>query len=250
MWYLALSGFIGLVIGDQALLTAFLYVGPRLAVLVTTTAPLFAALFGWLAFHETLAPSAWLGMWMTIAGVAWVILERRRSETIAAPTHLGWGVSLALLAAACQAGGLMLSKKGMGHGWLSAQEHLAPQSATLVRMIFAALGMIPLLWIRGLREQRRRRVGLTVDPTASSQSGYGFAFCGAIVGPYLGVWMSLIATDRAPVGVAQTLCSLPPVLILPFAAWLYKEPITLRTVIGAVVAIAGCTLLVIDRAVP
>ena len=38
----------------------------------------------------------------------------------------------------------------------------------------------------------------------------------AICGPVLGVWLSLVAAKNAPVGVAQTLCGLSPVFILPF----------------------------------
>ncbi len=73
--YLAVSGIVGLSIGDQALFAAFVYIGPRLAMLIMTTAPLFAAFFGWLALGETLSPIAWLGVGLTIGGVAWVVLE-------------------------------------------------------------------------------------------------------------------------------------------------------------------------------
>jgi drug/metabolite transporter (DMT)-like permease len=246
--YLALSGVVGLAIGDQALFVAFLYIGPRMAVLLATTAPLFATLFGYLALGETLPPIAWTGMLITVLGVAWVVLERRVSNIDAVSQHFALGLGLAVLAAACQAAGMMLSKKGMGHGWLEPTERLDPQAATLVRMFFAAVAMIPVLCMRGLQERRRRRAGLIPPSTVNARAGFGFMVCGAILGPYLGVWMSLIATDRAPVGIAQTLCSLPPVMILPFAAWLYKERITWRSFLGAVIALGGCTLLLVDRA--
>ncbi len=55
--------------------------------------------------------------------------------------------------------------------------------------------------------------------------------------------MSLVATDRAPVGVAQTLCSLSPIFILPFAVWLEKERISSKALFGAVMAVGGSTLL-------
>ena len=59
----------------------------------------------------------------------------------------------------------------------------------------------------------------------------------------MGVWMSLVATDRAEVGVAQTLCSLSPVFILPFAVWFEKERIGIRAILGATVAVCGSALL-------
>ena len=66
---------------------------------------------------------------------------------------------------------------------------------------------------------------------------------GAIAGPFLGVWMSLVAADRAPVGVAQTLCSLTPVFILPVLMLLHKERISARAALGAAVAVLGTALL-------
>ena len=55
--------------------------------------------------------------------------------------------------------------------------------------------------------------------------------------------MSLVAADRAPVGVAQTLCSLAPVFLLPFAVVIHKERVSPRAVVGAVMAVAGTALL-------
>jgi drug/metabolite transporter (DMT)-like permease len=55
--------------------------------------------------------------------------------------------------------------------------------------------------------------------------------------------MSLVAADRAPIGVAQTLCSLSPIFLLPFAATIDKEHISLRAIFGAIIAVAGSALL-------
>jgi len=241
--FLALSGIVGLSIGDQALFTSFVYLGPRLAMLIMATSPIYAALFGWLALGETLHGIACLGMALTIGGVAWVVLERPQDQVLADRSRQVRGVILASIGAACQAGGLLLSKQGMGHGWLPAAEHLDPQAATLVRMSFAWLGMIPILAVHGLRQRKRRASGIPSSSTGSLRAGLMFAAFGAVVGPYLGVWMSLVAADRAPVGVAQTLCSLTPVFLLPFAIAIHKERISPRAAVGAVIAVAGTALL-------
>jgi drug/metabolite transporter (DMT)-like permease len=60
--------------------------------------------------------------------------------------------------------------------------------------------------------------------------------------------MSLVASDRAPLGVAQTLCSLPPILILPVVVWVHKERVSARAVVGAVIAVAGTALLFVKPA--
>ena len=38
---------------------------------------------------------------------------------------------------------------------------------------------------------------------------------------------------------AQTLCSLSPIFILPFAVWFEKERIGFRAILGATVAVCG-----------
>jgi len=240
---LGASGIIGLAIGDQALLTSFLDIGPRRASLIMTAAPLFAALFGWVALNERLSVTAWLGIVATVGGVAWVIAERRESEFGAHPPRAARGYGLALLAAACQAGGLLLSKEGMGHGWLLREQMLSPQPAALVRMTFAGAVMVPLLGMRIWREMQRRRAGLPRQTQGSRTAGVVLTTIGAVAGPYLGVWMSLIASDRAPLGIAQTFCSLTPIFILPFAAKMHGERITARSALGASVAVAGLGLL-------
>ncbi len=50
------------------------------------------------------------------------------------------------------------------------------------------------------------------------------------------------------VGIAQTLCSLLPVFILPFAALIRKEHISLRAVVGAFVAVGGVAPLFLQSA--
>ncbi len=243
--FLAISGVVGLSIGDQALLTAFVDIGPRLTTLIMTTSPLFAALFGRMVLGETLQWYAWIGIAMTVSGVGWAVLERPPQSNRPHSDHMVRGVLLALVGAACQAGGLLLSKQGMGHGWLPADRHLDPQAATLVRMVFAAAGMLPIVALHAYRTRVRGGSAATTHRVGSVRAGYALAALGAIVGPYLGVWMSLVAGDRAPIGIAQTLCSLTPLFVLPAVAILYKERISSRAVFGAIVAVAGAAILFI-----
>lgn len=245
---LALSGLIGLTLGDQALFTAFVDIGPRLAMLMMTTAPIFAAVFGFVFLGEAIKLPDVVGIAITLAGVAWVVLERPAAARPQA--NYARGVALGVVAAVCQAGGSLLSKQGIGHGWLEPEAHLPAQSATLVRMVFAGIGLGPLLgyyWWRGRR--LRRRMPDAPAPRRLWRSGLLFALAGAVVGPFLGVWMSMEAFDRAPLGIAQTLCSLPPVLILPFSYWLLRERISGRAVVGACLAVGGTALLFVSAGV-
>lgn len=260
--YLAASGVLGLTIGDQAIITAFVEIGPRLALLVTTTAPLWAALFGYMFLGERLAASAWLGLVLTVGGIVWVLGERRDGRVAIARSKLVRGVILALVSALCQSGGYLLSKLGMGHG--EDGRHLDAQSATLLRMTFAAATILPVLAMKSWFHHGRVSAtpsdtprGAVRTTTAQRESraaafrlGILFSLCGAVTGPYLGVWLSLIACDRAPLGVAQTLLTLAPVFILPATAWLNRERVTARAALGALAAVAGAAVLFLAKATP
>ena len=83
---------IGLSIGDLAYFAAMRRIGPRLAVLLLSLAPLFAAGIGVVLLHEIPGPMAGAGIVLTLGGVFWVVLERR-DEGMPAGHHV-WGVVL------------------------------------------------------------------------------------------------------------------------------------------------------------
>ena len=76
-----------------------------------------------------------------------------------------------------------------------------------------------------------------------NRAGMGYATIGAFFGPFFGVAMSVVAVKYAQVGVAATIISIVPVLIIPFMIILYRKRISLRAVIGATAAVAGVALL-------
>lgn len=248
---LALSGLIGLTICDQALFTAFVDIGPRRALLLMTASPLAAVALGAMVLGETITFWVVAGILMTLTGIIWVLIEREPSTTagatpLAKNPHATRGVLLALFAAVCQAIGFLFSKQGMGHGIVEESQRIGPQAATFVRMVFAALGMMPILIVYWLKRGSPRRSDSRSRRIGSRRTGYALTAMGAVVGPYLGVWMSLTSMDRIPLGVAQTLCSLSPVLILPVVGLVYKEHVNRRAVLGASLAVAGAAVLILS----
>ena len=243
---LGLSGLVGLAVGDQLLFTAFVDIGPRVTLLIMTTgSAIMAALLGVVVIGETMGVVEVVGAAVTLGGVAWVISERAHTAEDDRPhPHRKRGLILAFLAAGCQAGGALLSKQGMGHGWLPEEELMDPLPATLLRILFAMVFVIPIfLGYRFLRGRGSAALG-SAERVGTKAGGALFIVLGAVVGPFFGVWMSLIAYDRASsLGVAQTLCSLSPVLILPFSVWLYRERVSPRAVLGALIAMAGTAAL-------
>ena len=56
-----------------------------------------------------------------------------------------------------------------------------------------------------------------------------------------------LAVKNAAVGVASTLTSLAPIILIPLSRILFKERITSRAIGGTVLALAGIVLLFLDQ---
>ena len=226
--WLFVSGLVGFVFGDMCLFRAFLLIGPRVAMLIMSLAPPIAAVLGWLLLGERLSTLGILGMVVTLVGVAVVVLERTaHSEDAGAKGESGRGILLAFGGALGQAVGLVLSKIGM--------KTYDPFAATQIRIIAGIVGFSVLFtfigWWGRAAEAARDRVGL------------GFAALGAIAGPFVGVSLSLLSIQHTETGVAATIMSTTPVLVIPAVILLHKEHVSLRAALGALVAVGGVALL-------
>ena len=229
--WLSVSGLVGFVFGDLCLFRAFVLLGPRLALLLMATAPPMAALLGWLALGESLSLIAALGMALTVAGIAWVLAAR---PPVAGPEgHVQQdrsfraGVWLGLGGALGQAGGLVLSKRGMA-GY-------DPFAATQVRILAGLLGFAAIYTAIGFWP--------TFRTALRDRAALGLAAGGALLGPFLGVSLSLVAVQRTETGVAASIMATTPILIIPLSAWIDREQIRWQDLAGALVAIAGVALL-------
>lgn len=61
-------------------------------------------------------------------------------------------------------------------------------------------------------------------------------------GPFLGVSFSLIAVKYTAAGVAATLMSIVPVLIIAPSVIFFREKVTFKEIAGAIIAVGGVAL--------
>ena len=228
--WLGASGIVGLVLGDLFLFQSYIWIGPRLGLLLLSLAPVLAAVLAWLFLDEVLSPVDGLGMAATLGGIAWVVLQPRgKGDSQPRQVNYLGGLLAGFLAAAGQAGGLVLAKKGLGGDFPAL-------SANVMRMSVALLALWTLTMLQGQIPETIRR--LRALPT-----GLKFILVGSVIGPLAGVSLSLYAIQHTSVGIASTLIALPPVFFLPVAYFVFKERFGWGAVAGTLLALAGVAVL-------
>jgi drug/metabolite transporter (DMT)-like permease len=235
--WMGLSGIVGLGIGDFGLFAAYILIGPRRSWLIMASSPIFTSVSAFLMLGETFPSLAVLGVAVTLLGIVVVILEKENDAK--APTDGGrlkaWGTFAGIVAAAGQGVGLVLSKKGM---YVGESVAMNPVSAALIRMMIAtAFVWTSAFFLRKMPELRK---------TAKDKQGLKFVSGGAFIGPFLGMTLSLFAVANTEAGIAQTLLSLEPLIIIPLMWKIYGERTSRRGIIGAVIAVVGVAILMLS----
>ena len=248
--WLGLSGLVGFVIGDLLLFQAFVDIGARVSMLIYASVPPLTAPLARFVLDERLTPLGLLGMGLTVAGIAIVVLRRpaqaqqpgdhvaplapfadpvgEASAYDATNPHRTRGVLLAFGGALGQAGGLILGRLGAG-------VTLDAFAATQIRVFAGIIGFAVLFTI-----SRRWRTVVTAVRDAAAMRRVGL---GALFGPFLGVSLGLYAAQNTSAGIASTIMALVPVLIIVPSVLVFKERVTVREVVGAIVAVIGVSLL-------
>ncbi len=227
--WLSLSSLIGFVLGDAALFEALVLLGARLTVLLTTLIPFFGSLIAWVSLGERITLGEWPFILLTMGGVAWVITERPQGGATR-PRRLLLGLALGLFATFAQALGLVFSKLGLSGDYPAL-------SGTLIRTAVAVI----LLWLPAVARRRIWHDFKALRDGVARQA----LLKGTVIGPVIGVTLSLYAVQYARVGIATTLMGLIPIFLLPLARIILKERVSWRAWLGTGLAITGAVALML-----
>ncbi|WP_066627145.1 DMT family transporter [Labilibacter marinus] len=225
MW-LSISGIIGFVIGDLLLFQAFVVIGARVSMLIMALTPPIAAFFGWLILDETMSTTNLIGMTVTIIGIAMVILGKEDKQSKVKIKYPLKGVLLAFGGAVGQGLGLVFSKLGM--------KDYDPFLSTQIRILAGIIGFSILFFVLG-----RWKSVFTTFYNKKAMTGISI---GSIFGPFLGVSLSLLAIQYTTTGIASTIMAIVPVLIIVPSIVIFKEKISYKEILGAVVAFLGVVM--------
>ncbi len=228
---IALSGFIGIFVGDTALFLAMSRLGPRrTGILFAMNAPI-AAMLGWVWLGEALSAKSITGIVTTIAGVVLAILfgkrpsQLHRWEQVRGPMWIG--VCLGLTAAFSQALGALIVRPVMASG-------VDPVAASAMRIGVAALCLSVFVRMpgRGFGE-----TGPLTVRVAGQVALSGFLAMG------VGMTLILFALSGGHVGVVSTLSATSPAILLPLL-WLRTSELPAAGAwAGAALVIVGSALI-------
>ncbi|MCR5193635.1 MAG: DMT family transporter [Bacteroidales bacterium] len=265
--WLFLSGLVGYVIGDYCLMKGYIIIGSRFGQLFMTLSAPTAAILGCFFIGEHIRPLAIVGMFVTLTGIVVSILSKGEkkdedvSDVSASPARrlrlslpLN-GLVFAVMAGICQGAGLVLSKIGLESydsslAALGLDESMIPDDAllpvplrvsvpfasTMIRGIMGLAGFLFALLCFSKNGTKQLRNAVCDGKAMRS------AFFSMLFGPFIGVGLSLMATQYTATGIAQTIFALTPVLIILPSVLVFHQKVTLREVIGAVVSVVGVSL--------
>ncbi len=226
---LALSGVIGILLGDTFNFAAVGRLGPRRAGAVYALNAPMAAILGWTLLGEALSLQAALGIVLTAAGVAVAILGRPRANAHRLESLTGTllpGLACGLLAALGQAAGSLIARPVMEAG-------LDPWLASLVRVGASGLAMGVVAATPWAPPRPARVTPLVLGLTVAT----------ALIGLFLGMTLFLFALQGSQTGIIATLSATSPVIILPLLWLRTGQRPTATSWLGAAIAVAGLALI-------
>ncbi len=238
---LALSGLIGITLGDSAFFAALRHLGAQLTSVLQCLAPPLSALLAMAFYGETLSLTQTAGMLLTTAAVTGIILSRHRQSQQQIPrtsqsffsgfSGLGKipGLTWALVAALCQALGIVIARQAL--------QTVDSTLGTLFRILPAVLGLAVYSIFR--------EKGADIRPIFANPKLARRLALAALVGSFLGLILMSVGAKYAKTGISLALSSTYPLWVIPLARIYLKEPGDPKSYAWTVLAILGIVVMMV-----
>ena len=224
--FIALSGVIGLTIGDTLLFAAVGRLGAHKTLVLQTSAPIFAGLLA-AAAGERLAAVQLTGAAVVVFGVVLVVGPGDRKSNGSKGVAIG-GIVLALLGAFGQGAGVVLAKEGL--------DAINAMPATLLRLAAGTAGLL----LAAASGTGRSRIRVAFKDTGPMKRMVPAAF----LGTYLALLLMMFGVASTPATIAAVLLATSPIFSLVIEAITDRRRPTALAVIGTIVAVVGVAVLV------
>lgn len=222
--FLGISGIIGLFLGDMFLYEAYNLIGARISMLFMSMTPLIVGFFGFLFIGEKLTLLQILAMFVTCSGILMVVIKPKSTSSDERRLSLK-GTVVIVTAVTLEAIGNVFTKMG-AHNYDAC-------ASTQIRMICALFVFFFYLTFK-------KKWGDIVS-TAKDKRAALIIFLGTIVSTS-GISFLVAAFNRLNTGVASTISSMSPVIIIPISVIIFKEKVKFKEIVGAVISVMGIAL--------
>ncbi len=228
--FLVISGLIGVAIGDTFFLRSLQILGPRIALMIATTSPVFSVLLGRVYLKEQLLLIVVAGILLTIAGLFIVLTDGAATQEAPNlyPGKIAAGIWFGIAGALCQSVGGVLSRVG--------SQDCSGLEAAIYRV---TVGMVVLFVYYSISGKL-----LTTVRSILRWHVIKLLFPATVIGTWMGIWLCQVAYKNSDVAIAQTLLSTCPLFAIPII-WIYdRRRLSARALIGTLIAVAGIILVV------
>ncbi|MFM2662361.1 DMT family transporter [Vibrio chagasii] len=231
-WILAISGIIGIAIGDSAYFAALKRIGANKTLLLESLAPPLSGVLALMFLGAALTLQSWLGVVITTLAVTFVVFQPSNSVSDDSTNQAQWsGIGYGLVASVCQASGVVISHYALVAG------DIPPLLGALIRLaigVFAVMMIIPFVENKPYSSIKR-------DLWEMTKLDKLWLLSAIFVGTFLALWLQQIALKNANPAIAQTLIATSPVFILVIYA-LKGEKVSKQSLIGTLAAVGGISL--------
>ncbi|CAH7226937.1 DMT family transporter [Vibrio chagasii] len=231
-WILAISGIIGIAIGDSAYFAALKRIGANKTLLLESLAPPLSGVLALMFLGAALTLQSWLGVVITTLAVTFVVFQPSKSANNDSTNQAQWsGIGYGLVASVCQASGVVISHYALVAG------DIPPLLGALIRLtvgVFAVMMIIPFVENKPYSSIKR-------DLWEMTKLDKLWLLSAIFVGTFLALWLQQIALKNANPAIAQTLIATSPVFILVIYA-LKGEKVSKQSIIGTLAAVGGISL--------
>ena len=221
---LALSGILGVAVADTLFFKSLNIVGAGLSQIVSLTYSPFVILFTFVFLGERLTIGDLAGATLILVGV---LLTISRGSTSDVSAHdLRVGIGLATLSVALMALAVTLAKPVLDRSpvlW-----------STTIRLLAGVVALVLLTVV----SPRRRYLWSTLRPSRS----WKVAIPAAILGAYVAMIVWVAGMKYTQASTASILNQTSAVFVLPLAAILLHERVTLRKLAAVAMAVGGVAL--------
>lgn len=222
------GGIIGIAVGDSAYFTALRNIGPARTLVIESLAPALVGIFNIVLLNHYLSAFAWLGIVITTIGVVIAIKPSSALPKVERSCYRK-GVLFALIAATCQALGMVMSKGALNN------EAMSSLWAALIRLVAGTLSVALVVAIFKSGEFRQAI-------TLKGVNGKHWFFAAVFLGTFLGLWLQLGAVKYTDPAIAQTIFATAPLIVMSIGM-MKRESISPSMLVGGLLALTGVGIL-------